>query len=203
MTLIIILSTIAASIGIDQITKAIVRANMTVGETIPIIKDIFHFTYVRNEGAAFGMLSEHRWVFMTLSSLMLVALTILLIIWDKPKPTFYVGTSMAIGGGIGNMIDRIAYGAVVDFIDFCAFPEIWHWIFNGADSFVCVGAAILIIYYISDFVVTSVKTHKVSAEVAAAENLESTIEAPANAEKKENEDSEEAQSAPTSEVDKQ
>jgi hypothetical protein len=84
---------------------------------------------------------------------------------------------MAIGGGIGNMIDRIAYGTVVDFIDFCAFPELWMWIFNGADSFVCVGAALLVIYYITDFAMTSVKTHKTAAEVAAAEHeVKSTID---------------------------
>ena len=81
---------------------------------------------------------------------------------------------MVLGGGIGNMIDRIAYGAVVDFVDFCAFPEIWRWIFNGADSFVCVGAAILGIYYITDFATTSVKTGKVAHEVAVAEHEEAT-----------------------------
>ncbi len=131
--------------------------------------------YITNDGAAFGSFSEHRWVFMTLSTIMLIGLVVLLIIWDRPKPTFYIGTSMAIGGGIGNMIDRIAYGTVVDFIDFCAFPELWMWIFNGADSFVCVGAVLLVIYYITDFAATSVKTHKTAAEVAAAEHEESTL----------------------------
>ena len=99
MTLIIILSTIAASIGIDQITKAIVRANMTVGETIPVIKDIFHFTYVRNEGAAFGMLSEHRWVFMTLSIVALIALSVYLIKFCEEGLLTKIGIALIIGGG--------------------------------------------------------------------------------------------------------
>ena len=55
---------------------------------------------------------------------------------------------MILGGGIGNMIDRIFYGEVVDFLDFCAFPELWSWIFNLADSFVCVGVGLLMLYYI-------------------------------------------------------
>ena len=168
-------SIIFGTVLIDFITKKLVMVTMKLGESIPIIPGVLNLTYITNDGAAFGSFSEHRWVFMTLSTIMLVGLTVLLIIWDRPKPTFYIGTSMAIGGGIGNMIDRIAYGTVVDFIDFCAFPELWMWIFNGADSFVCVGAALLVIYYITDFAATSVKTHKTAAEVAAAEHEESTL----------------------------
>ena len=165
-------SIIFGTVFIDFITKKLVMVTMKLGESIPLIPGVLNLTYITNDGAAFGSFSEHRWVFMTLSTIMLVGLIVLLIIWDRPKPTIYIGTSMAIGGGIGNMIDRIAYGTVVDFIDFCAFPELWMWIFNGADSFVCVGAALLIIYYITDFATTSVKTHKTAAEVAAAEQVE-------------------------------
>ena len=147
MTAIIIsVALMAVTVILDQISKYIVVANLGLHESIEIIPGILRFTYIQNDGAAFGSMDEHRWVFMTLSTVMILAIIVLILIWDKPKPTFYVGASMALGGGIGNMIDRIAYGYVVDFIDFCAFPEIWHWIFNGADSFVCVGAAILAIY---------------------------------------------------------
>ena len=163
-------SIIFGTVLVDFITKKLVMLTMKLGESIPLIPGVLNLTYITNDGAAFGSFSEHRWVFMTLSVIMLIALAVLLVIWDRPKPTFYIGTSMAIGGGIGNMIDRIAYGTVVDFIDFCAFPELWMWIFNGADSFVCVGAALLVIYYITDFAMTSVKTHKTAAEVAAAEH---------------------------------
>lgn len=160
---------------IDFITKKLVMLTMHLGESIPLIPGILNLTYITNDGAAFGSFSEHRWVFMSLSTIMIVGLIVVILIWDRPKPTFYIGTSMALGGGIGNMIDRIAYGTVVDFIDFCAFPEIWSWIFNGADSFVCVGAGILVIYYLTDFATTSVKTHKTAAEVAAAEHEVSTL----------------------------
>ena len=168
-------SIVIGSVLIDFITKKLVMLTMKLGESIPLIPGVLNLTYITNDGAAFGSFSEHRWVFMTRSVVMLVGLTVVVLIWDRPKPTFYIGTSLAIGGGIGNMIDRIAYGTVVDFIDFCAFPKLWSWIFNGADSFVCVGAGLLVIYYITDFATTSVKTHKVAVEVAAAEHAESTL----------------------------
>ena len=75
---------------------------------------------------------------------------------------------LIIGGGIGNMIDRIFYGVVIDFIDFCAFPDLWKWIFNGADSFVCVGVALLIIYYIRAEI-RSAGEKKSAAEAAASD----------------------------------
>ena len=71
------------------------------------------------------------------------------------------------------MIDRIAYGTVVDFIDFCAFPKLWMWVFNGADSFVCIGAAILVIYYIKDLASSS-KSQNGEA-VSASDSEKSTL----------------------------
>ena len=78
---------------------------------------------------------------------------------------------MIVGGGIGNMIDRIfngdviGNGVVVDFIDFCAFPNLWMWIFNGADSFVCVGVGLFVIYYIR----SEIKAAKAKKEEEEAE----------------------------------
>ena len=141
-TLIILISTIIASIGIDQIIKGIVRANMSVGETVPVIEDVFHITYIRNEGAAFGMLADHRWVFMSLSTVAIIALGVYLFKFCKETLFTKIGFALIIGGGIGNMIDRISLGYVVDFIDF---RLIDFAIFNGADSFVCVGAGLLIL----------------------------------------------------------
>ena len=138
---------------------------MSVGETIPVIKDIFHFTYIRNEGAAFGMLSEHRWVFMTFSTIAIVGIIAYLIIARPKDKLLCLALTLICAGGIGNMIDRIAYGTVVDFIDFRAFPELWKWIFNGADSFVCVGAGLLILALIIDLV----KEYKAEAAKKNAE----------------------------------
>jgi len=137
-----------STVIIDLVTKLIVMNTMTLGQSIPLIKNVLHITYITNKGAAFGSFSDARWLFMTLSSLLIVFLCVLLVTWEDRNTLFYVSVSMVLGGGIGNMIDRIFYGEVVDFIDFCAFPRLWQWIFNGADSFVCVGVGLLIIYYV-------------------------------------------------------
>ncbi len=137
---------VAFSVIVDFVTKRLVIANMSLGETVPLIKNFLHITFTTNDGAAFGWFDDARWLFMTVSVVMIVGLAALLIFWDDRAPLFYISTSMVIGGGIGNMIDRIAYGEVIDFIDFCG---IWKYIFNGADSFVCVGVGLLVIYYIS------------------------------------------------------
>ena len=144
-TLIILISTIIASIGIDQIIKGIVRANMSVGETIPVIEDVFHITYIRNEGAAFGMLADHRWVFMSLSTVAIIAIGVYLFKFCKETLFTKIGFALIIGGGIGNMIDRISLKYVVDMID-CRFIDFY--VFNFADSCVCVGAAMVCIGFI-------------------------------------------------------
>ena len=164
-TLIILLSVIGASILVDQIVKIIISSTMSVGETIPVIKDIFHFTYIRNEGAAFGMLSEHRWVFMIISSVAIVAMCIYLFKFCKERMLVRIGIALVIGGGIGNMIDRIFLGYVVDMID-CRFIDFY--VFNVADSCVCVGAGIVFLGVLLD----TIKEIKESKAKKLAENNE-------------------------------
>lgn len=164
-TLIILLSVIGASILVDQIVKIIISSTMSVGETIPVIKDIFHFTYIRNEGAAFGMLSEHRWVFMIISSVAIVAMCIYLFKFCKERMLTKIGIALVIGGGIGNMIDRIFLGYVVDMID-CRFIDFY--VFNVADSCVCVGAGIVFLGVLLD----TIKEIKESKAKKLAENNE-------------------------------
>ena len=169
---------IAASVIIDQITKLFaVRLLAPVG-SVDVIGGVLRFTYVENEGAAFGMLADNRWVFMILSTVAIVAL--LVYMWKYRPESKFACMSMAliIAGGIGNMIDRVALGYVVDFIDFCAFPELWMWVFNMADAFVCVGGAMLVLWLI----ISMVKDYK--AEKAA--KLESTDVAADSADSAEN-----------------
>lgn len=143
---------ILGAVALDQATKWIVMLNMELGESIPFIKGIFNFTYIRNAGASFGSFSESRWVFMIASTVMIIGMVGYLVKYRPTQKLIYIPASMIVGGGIGNMIDRLFYGegfgngTVVDFIDFCAFPNLWYWIFNVADCFVCVGAAILFVY---------------------------------------------------------
>lgn len=145
---------IVGAIWLDQATKWFIAAELTsAGRSI--IPGVLRFTYVENEGMAFGLLSEHRWVFIVGSVVGLCALAFYLFRYRPGNTWARLGLSFIIGGGFGNMIDRILLGYVIDFIDFCAFPKLWTWVFNVADSFVCVGAGILVVYLIADIVRTS------------------------------------------------
>ena len=143
---------ILGSVFLDQLTKWLVVRFIPYGDSVPIIEGVFEFTYIRNEGAAFGMLSNNRWVFMIVSTIAIVAMLIYL--WKFRPNSIWACTaiSMVIGGGIGNMIDRVRLEYVIDFLNFCAFPKIWMWIFNVADAFVCVGGGILFVWCIVSIV---------------------------------------------------
>ncbi|MBE6599593.1 MAG: signal peptidase II [Ruminococcaceae bacterium] len=134
---------------LDQMTKWLAVAFVEGGPSVPFIPWLLRFTYVENTGAAWGMFGkpDQRWIFMTLSTLAIAAVFLYMFI-GKPKSRFLtVALAFVVGGGIGNMIDRVLYGYVVDFLDltFMDFP-----VFNVADSFVCVGAGMLILYLILD-----------------------------------------------------
>ena len=151
---------IVGAVILDQLSKWLVVTYLPA-EGAQLIPGVLRFTYVENRGAAFGMLADQRWVFIIISTVALAAIAFYMF---KYKPEgWLVRCSLAfiIGGGIGNMIDRVLLSYVIDFIDFCAFPEIWMWVFNIADSFVCVGAGMLILYLILD-------TIKVTREEKAA-----------------------------------
>ncbi len=136
----------------DQVTKFLVVNFLDRSESLDIIKGVFRFTYVENRGAAFGMLNDSRWVFMVISTVAIVALLVYLIKFSPDNKMARLGIALVIGGGIGNMIDRIFLGYVIDFLDFCAFPNLWMWVFNVADACVCVGAGIIALYLIIDVV---------------------------------------------------
>ncbi len=140
------------AVALDQVSKYLVVANMELYESVDIIPGVLRFTYIHNDGAAFGSMDEHRWIFMVLSTVAIVGILVFLF-WKKPQDKLLLSSLILItGGGIGNMIDRISLGYVVDFIDFCAFPKIWMWIFNIADSFVCIGAGLMALWLILDMI---------------------------------------------------
>ena len=167
MTAIIIsIALMAVTVGLDQLSKYLVVANMELYQSIEVIPGVLNFTYIHNDGAAFGSMDEHRWVFMVLSSVAIIGILVYMF-WKKPKDKLLLASLiMVTGGGIGNMIDRISLGYVVDFIDFCAFPTLWMWIFNIADSFVCVGAGCLALWMILD-TVREMKKEKMQKLVCA------------------------------------
>lgn len=173
MMLYIYIAIVVLSVLLDQITKYAVVANMAEGQSIALIEDVLHLTYITNDGAAMGMMDDYRWVFMTVSTLALIGISVWICICHKKISKLSgIAFSMVVGGGIGNMIDRIfngevfGDGVVIDFIDFCAFPEIWKWIFNVADAFVCVGVGLVVL----DIILDEVRRYK----KAKAENKAQT-----------------------------
>ena len=157
---IIYVAIILGGIILDQITKALASAYLTAVETCPLIEGVLHLTYAENTGMAFGMLKNHRWVFMVTSTVLILALGLYLFLFKSEGRLYDVSIAMILSGGIGNMIDRIFLGYVVDFIDF---RLINFAIFNGADSFVCVGAGLLVLALIMDMV-KEAKTKKENPE---------------------------------------
>ena len=147
---VILIAVIAAVIGLDQLTKWLAATYLKQVGTIPLLENALHLTYHTNKGMAFGMLETHRWIFMSVSTVTILALAFLLYSGYVRANKFYtVSLSLIISGGIGNMIDRVFLGYVIDFIDF---RLIDFAIFNGADSFVCVGAGLLIFALIRDVI---------------------------------------------------
>lgn len=132
-----------AAIFLDQITKWLAVLFLKEIDTLPLIKNVLHLTYLENTGAAFGILKNNRWIFLVVSAVAIVALLFYLAKFRPKNKWLLVGLSFIVGGGIGNMIDRLLLGYVIDFIDF---RLINFAVFNVADAFVCIGAVLVIIY---------------------------------------------------------
>ncbi len=140
--MIVLFAIILGVICLDQLTKWLAVIFLQGEASFPIWKEVLHLTYVENTGMAFGMLKDHRWVFMVFSTVAIGAILFYLIRFRPKSRWMQVALAMIVGGGIGNMIDRVLLGYVIDFIDFTLIDFA---VFNIADSFVCVGAGILIV----------------------------------------------------------
>jgi len=130
---------------IDLLTKIWAQTRLREIGTIPLIEDVFHLTYVENRGAAFGILQDKR-IFFVLITLAFVVAVIYVIFKYKNRPAMLdYSLSFMVAGALGNMIDRIWRGFVVDMFDFrmINFP-----VFNIADIFVCIGAGLLAIFFV-------------------------------------------------------
>ena len=158
---------IVLGIIVDFVSKRIVATQMALGQSIPLWRDVLHITYVQNRGAAFGMMAGSRWIFITVSSIAIVAFAFYLIYTKSNRAIWIFAISMMASGGIGNMIDRIWLGYVVDFIDFTL---INFAVFNIADSLICVGAGLMILDLVLDFIETSKELRKSKEENSNADN---------------------------------
>ncbi len=146
---VILIAIILGSVGLDQLTKWLAVTYLKGNPSFPIWEEVLHLTFAKNEGAAFGMLADHRWVFMVISTVAIIGIGVYLFGFCKENNYVKVCLAMIIGGGIGNMIDRVWLGYVVDFIDFTLIDFA---IFNVADSFVTVGCFALIGYFVVDLI---------------------------------------------------
>ena len=142
-------SLVAGLIVVDQITKALLRAAVPLYDTRPVINGLLDFVHVRNEGVAFGLLNsldlQNKWVLTTaLASAALAGIAYYSRHIRPDEKLARIGLSMILGGAIGNLIDRVYAGYVLDFID--VYWGDWHfWAFNVADASISIGAVLVFI----------------------------------------------------------
>ncbi|MDP2211995.1 MAG: signal peptidase II [Candidatus Aquicultor sp.] len=125
-------------IVIDQITKAIVRSAMPIGESLPLIPGVLYLTHIANSGAAFGILQNNRVIFFVAAAVVISLIFCFQRSLGKDNRAMNFCLGLVMGGAIGNLIDRVTIGAVTDFIDFRFWP-----VFNVADSAIVIGAIFL------------------------------------------------------------
>jgi len=127
----------------DQVTKFVVVNNVETGELIPVINNFFYITYHRNAGAAWGILQNRRYIFITLTTIF--SLIMIYILFKSKDKLLKLALSLVLGGAVGNLIDRVIKGSVADFLDF--YFGAYHFpTFNIADSFIVIGTIVLGIY---------------------------------------------------------
>jgi signal peptidase II len=131
MILIIVLTILS----LDQLTKFLVTRNLLYNQSLPIIKGIFHLTLIHNRGAAFGILRNQVPLFIFTS---IFAIALIFLNLKNNKKSYIIALSLILAGALGNLIDRIFLGYVVDFLDFRIWP-----VFNIADSAITIGAILL------------------------------------------------------------
>ena len=138
---------LAASIVfvLDRITKIMVTGNMSYGQSIKILPDIFHFTFVFNNGTAFGLLKGQNALLAVFSALAIILIAAYAMTHKWLGPVVSSALGLIVGGALGNLFDRVRFGHVIDFLDFRVWP-----VFNIADSAITIGMVILAWYILSN-----------------------------------------------------
>jgi len=124
-------------LSLDQLTKLLVTKNLLLNQPVPIIKGIFNLTLIHNRGAAFGIL-KNQIALLILTSVCAIILIYFNLKSNKHRKSWVVSLSLILAGAIGNLIDRLFFGYVIDFLDFRIWP-----VFNVADSSITIGAILL------------------------------------------------------------
>ncbi len=131
----------------DQLSKGLVRLFSPQGDITHVIGSFLVVRQARNPGAAFGILAGAQWFFLTVSCLVVVALVAIYILWARKGAVLYhVGLGLICAGALGNVIDRVVFGKVIDFIEFSFWPS-----FNLADAAIVIGMVLIVYQLFSDY----------------------------------------------------
>lgn len=133
---------VLVSLGIlvvDQLSKWLVVTRFSPGESVTVVPHLFLLTYVENPGGAFGILAYHTDKFVLLGIVLVVVMVAARFYLGKGRPALNIALAFLTGGVLGNLVDRLRTGYVIDFFDFRVWP-----VFNVADTFICIGTVLLI-----------------------------------------------------------
>lgn len=132
---------------LDQWFKVLVEQSFNLGQSIPVIEEIFHLTYIQNTGASFGLLKEYTWWITVISLAVLVIFIYFIQTSEFDGLLFKISSGLIVGGAGGNILDRIRMGYVIDYLDFRIWP-----VFNLADIAIVMGGIIfVVVLFKSDF----------------------------------------------------
>jgi signal peptidase II len=135
--------TVISILSLDQLSKFLITKNLLLDQSMPVIKGIFHLTLIHNRGAAFGILKNQTNLFI-LTALFAIVLSYFGLKDQKHKRLYRLSLNLMLAGALGNLIDRLFFGYVIDFLDFRIWP-----VFNIADSAITIGAILLGIFILS------------------------------------------------------
>ncbi len=136
---------LVVTLALDQFTKWLIMTWLPPGRSVVVIPGFFDLVDVRNRGAAFGFLNRHDiewqfWLFLA-ATILATGVILALLKGSRQRPWLCMALGLILGGALGNLVDRVRFRAVVDFLDF--YWQQWHWpAFNVADCGICVGAFI-------------------------------------------------------------
>jgi len=126
------------TVALDQLTKPWIQRTLAVADTKPLMGGLVYLTHAQNPGGAFGLLANQNWLFFAVMALLVVLVFKLVYPMTKRSPLLCYGLSFGLAGAVGNLIDRLRVGRVIDFIDVGFWP-----VFNVADGAIVIGVALL------------------------------------------------------------
>lgn len=146
----------------DQVTKTLISANFSYGESRGFIPHIIDLTYIHNTGGAWGIFSGNTLFLVLITAVIMAVCVVIAVKYAKKSKLLFWALSLVLFGGLGNMIDRIFKGGkVIDFLQFAFMPSFP--VFNVADCAVCIGASLLVLYFVID-IIKDIKKAEINGE---------------------------------------